>query len=98
MTPAAAVFDRYKRRRIALYGADLRGLSAPCDPGLVSIVLPAWNGAATIRESIDSILGQTHQHFELIVVSFRRMTSRSMGDIKAPWPTATRGACAPRAP
>jgi hypothetical protein len=37
--------------------------------GLVSIVLPAWNGAAMIRESIDSILAQTHARFELIVVN-----------------------------
>jgi hypothetical protein len=33
MTPAAAAFDRYKRRRSALYGGNLRGLSAPCEPG-----------------------------------------------------------------
>ena len=69
MSPAATVFDRYKRRRIALYGTDLRGLSAPCEQGLVSIVLPAWNGSALIRESIDSILAQTHTRFELIVVN-----------------------------
>ncbi len=33
----------------------------------ISVVMPVYNGACTIRETIDSILHQTHQDFELII-------------------------------
>ena len=47
---------------------DLSGISCPCQPGLVSIVLPVYNGSDYVRESIDSILGQTFPDWELIAV------------------------------
>ena len=37
-------------------------------PGLVSVVMPAWNAAGTIARSIESVLGQRHAQFELLVV------------------------------
>ncbi|SAI51808.1 glycosyl transferase family protein [Bordetella ansorpii] len=33
-----------------------------------SVVMPAYNSAATLADSIDSVLAQTHGNFELIVV------------------------------
>jgi polysaccharide pyruvyl transferase CsaB len=68
MSPAALVFDRYKRARLQRYGSAVGDIRAPGAPGLVSIVLPAFNGAAMIREALDSVLGQTYAQFELIVV------------------------------
>ncbi len=36
--------------------------------GLVSIVMPAYNAAFTIAESISSVLGQTYENWELIII------------------------------
>jgi len=36
---------------------------------LVSVVLPVYNGAAYLREAIDSILAQTYSTFELIIIN-----------------------------
>jgi glycosyltransferase involved in cell wall biosynthesis len=37
------------------------------DP-LVSVMMPTYNGAAHLREAIDSMLNQTYTHWELIIV------------------------------
>lgn len=37
-------------------------------PELVSIVMPAYNCSAYIRETIESVLGQSYPYWELIVV------------------------------
>lgn len=37
-------------------------------PGMVSVVMPAWNAAGTIGESIGSVLRQSYADWELIVV------------------------------
>lgn len=39
------------------------------DAPLVSVLLPAYNAQNTILESIDSILNQTYQNFELIIIN-----------------------------
>jgi len=46
--------------------------TAAADAGvspLVSVVLPVHNGEGTVREAVESVLGQTYSHLELIVVN-----------------------------
>ena len=38
------------------------------NPPLVSVLIPTWNSERTIAQSIESVLSQTFQDFELIVV------------------------------
>lgn len=38
-------------------------------PGLVSVILPVYNQASLLRDSINSVLAQTYGDFELIVVN-----------------------------
>ncbi len=40
----------------------------PEKPGLVSVIIPAYNAAAFIRETIGSVLKQTYTNWELLVV------------------------------
>lgn len=47
--------------------AAQKGTTAVID-GLVSIVTPCYNGERYIAETIESVLGQTYAHWEMIVV------------------------------
>ena len=38
----------------------------------VDIVMPVYNGAETISQTIDSVLNQTHQAFRLLIVMMVR--------------------------
>ena len=40
----------------------------PPDRPLVSIIVPSYNGARFLRESLDAILGQRDQSIEVIVM------------------------------
>ena len=68
MSWPAYAFDRYRRRRAATYGSSLAALAAPGERGLVSVVLPVFNGARLMREAVDSVLRQTYPHWELLLV------------------------------
>jgi teichuronic acid biosynthesis glycosyltransferase TuaG len=41
---------------------------SPWKPGLVSVVMPAHNSQDSLRESVQSVLAQTYQDWELIIV------------------------------
>jgi O-antigen biosynthesis protein len=69
MSKHAFAFDTYKRQRNRNYPTDLSSLQTPCKKGLVSIVLPVYNGADLLSEAIDTILSQTYENFELITVN-----------------------------
>ena len=61
------------RRTLALRGlrraaTDGGGTRCPYVPGLVSVVLPVYNQADLLPGSIESVLGQSHDAFELIVI------------------------------
>ena len=36
---------------------------------LISIVLPTYNGSRFLRDSIESVVSQTYEHWELIIVN-----------------------------
>jgi polysaccharide pyruvyl transferase CsaB len=69
MSWPAYTFDRYRRARTATYGDSLEGVRAPGRSELVTVVLPAYNGATMMREAVDSVLGQTYRDLELIIVN-----------------------------
>jgi glycosyltransferase involved in cell wall biosynthesis len=64
----AYAFDRYRVHRDAAAGRGFAGVQPPVRRGLVSVVLPVYNGEDYVRESLDSVLAQTWREFELIVV------------------------------
>ncbi len=61
-------FERYRLAREQAYGPGLSSWRCPSRKGLVSVVLPVFNGEKLIREALDSILCQTYGNFELIAV------------------------------
>lgn len=63
------LFDVYRRSRDQHYPADWKSVQVPHIPGMVSIVLPCYNGADLLAESIESVLAQTYQNFELIAIN-----------------------------
>lgn len=63
-----APFLEYKQRLCRSLNMDLRGFTCDTRQGLVSVVLPVYNGARYVADSIQSVLQQTYPHVELIVV------------------------------
>jgi polysaccharide pyruvyl transferase CsaB len=65
----AYAFNLYKGMRNKTYPSDLSRLIVPSQKGLVSIVLPVYNGEAYLRGALDSILNQSYTNFEVIAVN-----------------------------
>ncbi|RJQ26838.1 glycosyltransferase [Candidatus Parcubacteria bacterium] len=69
MSRYSFAFDVFKRFRNSMYPPDLSSLRTPSQKGLVSIVLPVYNGAVLVSEAIDSVLDQSYKYFELIMIN-----------------------------
>jgi glycosyltransferase involved in cell wall biosynthesis len=63
-----APFLAYKQELCRTLNLQYDGFTTPCRRGLISVVLPVYNGASFVAASIDSVLNQTYSDFELIVV------------------------------
>lgn len=59
-------YYRFKRRHSLCLDFGKTGMH--CTPGLVSVVLPVYNGGQLLNAAIESILQQTYPQFELIIV------------------------------
>lgn len=62
-------FLKYKKARNTFIETNLQKFDVPCVKGLVSVVLPVYNGEKVVKKSIDSILSQSYENFELIIVN-----------------------------
>ena len=63
------LFDVFVRTRLEKFPVDWKKVHVRCEPGLVSVVLPCFNGEDMVAESIDSVLSQTYGNFELILLN-----------------------------
>jgi len=60
---------KYKLQREELYPLNMSQFDVPCEKGLVSVILPVYNGGDMLSEAIESCLRQTEKNFELIIVN-----------------------------
>lgn len=61
-------FATYRRARARIANVNWSGLDVPCARGLVTVVLPVFNGEDYIEESVRSVLRQTYANIELLVI------------------------------
>ncbi|GAI05435.1 unnamed protein product, partial [marine sediment metagenome] len=64
----AYAFNEFKRKRNSKFPNDLSQIRCPTQKGLVSVILPVYNGARVVAESVESVLRQSYKNFELIII------------------------------
>lgn len=62
-------FTAYKSSRDELYPLEMSEFDVPCKKGLISVVLPVYNGADMLSDAVSSVLSQTYKNLELIIVN-----------------------------
>lgn len=62
-------FLRYKKERDSKYPMYISKVHTSAENGLVSVVLPVFNGGDILESSINSVLEQTYENFELIIIN-----------------------------
>lgn len=62
-------FLRYKEERNKKYPLNLESVHVPCVKDMISVILPVYNGADVIAQSIESVLCQTYTNFEFIIIN-----------------------------
>ena len=62
-------FIRYKEERDRVYPLPFSKVHVPQIDDLVSVVLPVYNGGDILADSIQSVLDQTYENFELIIIN-----------------------------
>lgn len=62
-------FNWYKKQFKNIFDIDINSLTRVGKLGLVSIVLPVYNGEKYLRFAIESVLNQTYKNWELIIVN-----------------------------
>lgn len=62
-------FLRYKKERDRLYPLSLSRVETNHSKGLISVILPVYNGADLVGKSIESVLSQTEKNFEFIIIN-----------------------------
>lgn len=60
-----------------------RWMSADCEPGLVSVIIPAWNRAQLLDQAIQSVARQTYRPVEVLIVDDG--STDSTPEIAAQW-------------
>ncbi len=69
MQLCANKFNKYKSAREEVNPTNIERMSVPQENGLVSVVLPVYNGEKVLSKAIESVINQSYKNLELIIVN-----------------------------